>query len=864
MSQLFETSLPPTVPVTGRFVRVALEQGIDTSAAGLTYAVPPGLEDVQIGDRVVVPLGKGDKRVTGYVIELADQSEYAKTKELIGRDEKGVSLPADLIQLAKWIAGYYCCPIGMVFATMLPAAVKRGTGMVTQAWVKLNDAGRRAAEENDAGRASKGEARQIDEEDDDEGDADPAASSKSKSKRLSKLQRAVLEQAAALAKQNEFWVEMKRLADIAGARSVAPVKQLVDKGLLDFKQTREVQAEWGDREQRTDAPPEGMKLTGAQSRAIERLADSVHQGFSVHLLHGVTGSGKTEVYLRVIEHLLGAGAEARSKAGASIMRGSHAASAIVLVPEIVLTPQTVARFVGRFDSVAVLHSGLSAAQRHEEWRRIRAGQARIVVGARSAIFAPLPNVGVIIVDEEHESSYKQDQLPRYHARDVAIKRGQILGIPVVLGSATPSLESYFNATVEVGAGVSAAGSGAEKPKGSAPAPIVSSPDPRPQTPDPKRPRFHLLKLPERVAGLRLPQVDIVDMNQERRKRYTNTGSAGVHLLSLALENALRQTMKEGGQAILLLNRRGYANYIACPDHRCGWLMNCEFCDATMVYHKDAKLPTGGLVRCHHCEAEQLLPQVCPACSKKVSVFGWGTQRVEEEIFRKFPGLKYLRMDSDVMRTGRDYELTLETFRKREIDLLVGTQMIAKGLDFPNVRLVGVVSADTSLHMPDFRASERTFQLIAQVAGRAGRSEHPGRVIVQTFNPTDAAITLASNHDYDGFAKRELELRQQVGLPPWSRMARIVVRDRDHLACYELVKELAEQLNAINREQGAPVRIRGPMPCPIARVAEFHRQQIELLAPDAAKLQKLLTAARNAKGLRSDARTAVDVDPVSLL
>jgi len=495
----------------------------------------------------------------------------------------------------------------------------------------------------------------------------------------------------------------------------------------------------------------------------------------------------------------------------------------VLVPEIALTPQTVARFMHRFDSVAVLHSGLTAAQRHEQWRRIREGDANIVVGARSAVFAPLPKVGVIIVDEEQENSYKQDQLPRYHARDVAVKRGQLLGIPILLGSATPSLESYDNAT--------------------------------------RRGSYQLIELPDRVMNMKLPRVELVDMIAERRKRR------GVHLLSSRLEHVLEHTLHDGGQAMLLLNRRGYANYIACPDQNCGWLKSCDYCDVTMVYHKDKRLPTGGNVRCHHCGAEQLLPQHCPTCSRKVTVFGLGTQRVEEELVRKFPELRYQRMDSDVMRTGRDYHDTLESFRKGELQVLVGTQMIAKGLDFPNVRLVGVVSGDTSLHMPDFRAAERTFQLITQVAGRAGRSDEPGKVIVQTFNPDDITIRFAAQHDYPGFAKYELAQREQVMLPPFSRMARIVVRDRENDACFEHAQKLWQHLQINNDAQGKRVRLRGPMPCPISRVAGYYRWQIELISPPpggAAGLQNLLTALRNERLLISDARMAVDVDPVDLL
>ena len=802
MSDLFASDTP--VDITG-YAHVALERGIDTSATGYTYAVPTALADLTVGERVIVPLGRGDKRVAGYVVERMDEpGTLHKVKPILERDPRHVSLPADLVELAKWIAAYYVCPLGMVFGSMLPAAVARGTGATLRTMVRKTH--------RESGEQPK----------------------------PTKLQRAILDAAS-----ETDWVEIKALADAGGAKTTGPVKRLIDEGLLESKREETVVSDLDVRAQREVEKPKDITLNGAQGKAVDHLVSHIDRGFGVHLLHGVTGSGKTEVYLRLLDSVVN---QADSK-------GEHDPGAIILVPEISLTPQTVARFLARFDPerVAVLHSGLTAAQRHTQWRRIRDGRANIVIGARSAIFAPLPRLDLVIVDEEHEHSYKQDQLPRYHARDVAIKRGQMAGIPVVLGSATPSLESYFNAA---GSGFRVPGSGVSDQAGTA-----SSPTPKPQPPNPN---YHLVRLPERVAGQRMPTVETIDMIEERRQRR------GIHLMSQRLEYEIEQTVLHKHQAILLLNRRGYANYIACPDHRCGWMMTCDYCDVTAVYHKDKHLPAGGVVRCHHCGAENLLPPQCPQCGKKVNTFGLGTQRVEEEIKSKFPGLRAVRMDSDVMRTGRDYADTLDAFRAEQIDVLLGTQMIAKGLDFPNVRLVGVISADQSLHLPDFRAGERTFQLIAQVAGRAGRSDRHaggGKVIVQTFNPSDPVIGFAARHDYEGFAEREIALRGEVGLPPIARMARIVVRDRDHLAGYERIKTLSDHLLAWNEKLETEVRLRGPAPCPIARIAEHHRFQLELLAspPEpAARLQKLLTAVRNTGLLTSDAHTAIDVDPVALL
>ena len=786
---LFDT--PKAIKIAG-YAQVALEQGIDAGASGLSYAVPESLADLQVGERVIVPLGKRDKSVPGYVVQLTEHCSIDKVKPIHARDPQAISLTLDLIELAQWIASYYCSPLGMVLQTMLPAAVKRGTGSVSQLMVAI------------------------------------AAKLPDPLPKLTRVQRAVLDQASQHANRSEPWVEVKTLAHEAGAKTVTPVQRLVKQGLLTTRWQSAIRAKWDDRLDELPETNGAVVLTPDQHHVIRHLVRTVHCGFGVHLLYGVTGSGKTEVYLRVIEALLAheQSSDPTQRPGESRPNHSHAPGAIVLVPEIALTPQTVRRFKARFESVAVLHSGLSAAQRHEQWQRLRRGETRIVIGARSAVFAPMPNIGVIIVDEEHDSSYKQDQLPRYHARDVAIKRGQLLNIPVVLGSATPSLESYYNAT--------------------------------------ERGTFELLKLPVRVTGLTLPQVEIVDMQDERRKRYAYSGKAGLHLLSLRLEAAIRKVLEDKGQVMLLLNRRGYANYIACPDQNCGWMMNCSYCDVTMVYHKDQSLPAGGLLRCHHCGAEQILPQRCPQCDRRVTVFGLGTQRVEEQVMNLFPSAHLQRMDSDTMRTSRHYDQSLNAFRAGEIDILVGTQMIAKGLDFPNVRLVGVISADTALHLPDFRASERTFQLIAQVAGRTGRGKQPGRVIVQTFNPHDAAILLAAQHDYEGNAHREIALRKQVGLPPVTRMARIVVRDRDLGKCREQAAKLAAHLAASNAGLGAKVRLRGPAPCPIARIAGYYRQQIELIAPNAAVIQILITDLRNGRLLKSDRQTAVDVDPVTLL
>lgn len=773
MPNLFGESEP--VASFGRYARVALEQGLE-KPQGLTYGVPDKMADLRTGDRVIVPLGRGNRTVSGYVLDVSTETDIdpRKLKPIAARDREQVNLPDDLVELARWISRYYCCPLGMVFPALMPSAVSKGTGLKRKIYIEPH------------------EHLMAD-----------AVDSVIEQHKLRGKQRDVVRKIVQLAEHCKTPVERKRLADLAGAKTVGPINALVDKGILDKVEKTEVTAT--EYAHVAEDDPKIM-LNADQTAALETVAGSLG-AFGVNLLRGVTGSGKTEVYIRIIERV--------------VQRGQ---TAIVLVPEIALTPQTAGRFVGRFKNVAILHSGLTAAQRHAQWQLIRSGWAKVVVGARSAVFAPLENLGLIVVDEEHDTSYKQDQAPRYHARDVAVKRAQSLDCPVVLGSATPSLESYHNA---------------------------------------KLGRYRLVELPNRVSDRPLPKVKVVDLLDERRKR-AESDSRGVHLLSIELEDQLNRTFKDGSQALLLLNRRGYANYIACPDHNCGWQQACDHCDAHMVYHVDPNLPMGGLVRCHYCGFEQLLANRCPVCAKKTTVFGLGTQRVEDEIERKFPDVKYTRMDSDTMRTARHYQDSLDAFRRGETQLIIGTQMIAKGLDFPNVRLVGVISADTALSLPDFRATERTFQLVCQVAGRSGRGAAGGLVIVQSFNPTHPAIQLAAKHDYNAFASAEHTQRVSFNLPPITRMARIVCRDHELEKAESEATAIAAALRATDERLESNATIVGPMPAPIARIGGFHRQQVELTATDAATLQRLISDVRHAGLLRSDMHTAVDVDPTTLM
>lgn len=792
-------------PSSGRFARVVLERGLD-DPEGLTYSIPQHLADLAVGQRITAPLGRSDRPTPGYVVEIVTDPglDPGRIKPVLART--GTGLPAPLMDLARWMARYYCCPFGMVLATMLPAAVKRGTGRVRRTMLT-----RAGALPDPATLAPSARA--------------PAA-------------------AIGAMEDSRFPVAAKVLALALGLRTVAPINRLVRAGYLKEVEVESVRGSGSPWEEPAEPPGPRPVPTPAQAAAIGAMSGALGR-FAPFLLFGVTGSGKTEVYLGVLERALARGE-----------------GAIVLVPEISLTPQTASRFTGRFRDagVAILHSGLTDSQRHEAWRRIASGRARIVVGARSAVFAPFDaargvKLGAIIIDEEHDHSYKQDQLPRYHARDVAVKRAQLEGCPVVLGSATPSLESWFNATAD-------------------PAAAPQAPGPRPQA----HPRFTLLALPHRVGGGTLPRVEVVDFAAELRARAHT--DRHVHAIGPTLQRALGAALdRPGAQAILLLNRRGYASYICCVDPACGWYMTCEHCDVTVVYHKRTLPPIGaarasGVVRCHHCLAEFALPPACPRCRRAINTFGFGTQRLEEELARKFPVLRagdtMLRLDRDTMTRAADYFHALERFRTGGARVLLGTQMIAKGLDFPHVELVGVINADSALSLPDFRATERTFQLVSQVAGRAGRSaasERAARVIIQTFNPREPAIECAARHDFEAFAAREIETRASAGLPPLGRMARIVCRDRNPARAEARAAGIAEALRLLPspRPGGATaLRLRGPMPCPLSRLAGYYRFAVELLAPSAPEIQRALSALRAAGLVKSDAHTAVDVDPVALL
>jgi primosomal protein N' (replication factor Y) len=540
-----------------------------------------------------------------------------------------------------------------------------------------------------------------------------------------------------------------------------------------------------------------LPLNADQKIALETILQTVYsRDHRTVLIHGVTGSGKTEVYIRAIREVIGFGRQA-----------------IVLVPEISLTPQTVRRFRSRFDQVAVLHSHLSDADRHWHWERIATGRIQVVVGARSAIFAPVPDLGLIVLDEEHESSFKQDSVPRYHAREVAIERARFEGVPLVLGSATPSLESWHRARTG---------------------------------------QYTLVDMPRRVEDRPLPAVGTVDLCQQIASRNTR---GSIHR---QLHAAIHAALEEGGQVILLLNRRGFSTHIQCP--ACGAVVRCPDCDIALTHHR-----TEEIALCHYCDHQIPAPSKCPECEfSGIRYGGLGTQRLEAEVRARFPGVRCLRMDSDTMRQRGAHERTLAAFRSGEVKILLGTQMIAKGLHFPNVTLVGVINADTALHLPDFRAAEKTFHLVTQVAGRTGRGDKGGRVLVQTFNPDHPAIRAAARHDYRAFADGELPIRELLGYPPLTSMIRLVVRGPVEAAAAEFAADLAGGLAAALDRVGTKARVLGPAPAPFSKLRGKYRFQIQIQGPDGDALRAAVREATAEVKPPKEVQWIVDVDPLDML
>jgi primosomal protein N' (replication factor Y) len=810
-------------------VRVALPLPIDVL---FEYAVPADLTDRALpGCRAFVTFS--GKRQTALIVERVSRSDRAQPSGPLGSIEKLIDsspvLSASLLAIVREAAADVLCPVGQALFTALPA----GSGPRLVSELALSARGREALRSGAAQGLSRnvlaalgirpatptvlakrvpGSAVAI-RELESEGfltrrERERAPVSRSPGPRLARpapgmdvdavcrgeLRRAPAQAALLRRIAQEGEIETSSLAAEA-AGSLSTLRTLVRRNLVEMHRSQ-VRRGSAETQPTRDTPP---ALTAEQEAALQPILESIRRGRSEqYLLHGVTGSGKTEVYLRAVAE--------------SLARGRQA---LVLVPEITLTHQIVERVRARFgDRCAVLHSGLPAAARFEQWQRLQRGDTPIAVGARSALFAPLEQLGVIVVDEEQDSAYKNQEGFRYHARDLARRRARAAGCPLLLGTATPALETRYAA---------------------------------------EQGRIRRLVLSRRIAGRPLPAVQLVDLARERERLPRGRKL----ILSTPLRRALQEVLDSGGQSILFLNRRGFSTQIMC--FQCGAAERCKDCDVALVYHA-----VGNRLRCHHCEYAVKPPERCSGCgAPDTALMGVGTQRIEEEVLSAFPGARVARLDRDTAQRRGYAEAVLRDLRDGRLDIMIGTQLVAKGHDFPGVQLVGVIAADLALHLPDFRAAERTFQLLTQVAGRAGRDRAPGRVILQTFVPDHYAIRPVTDHDYERFYQEELGHRAALGYPPYGRLAQMIVSGSDEDQTRTAARELCSLLS--NSSSHAKVEVLGPAAAPLARLRGRFRFQILLKSGDpgavlAAGRELSVAAGQLKRGLRA----TLDVDPVSML
>ena len=738
------------------YIRVIIDRAIHRE---LDYLVPEALsERVGVGSRVRVPFRERSALAT--VVAILGHSEAERLRPIEAVIGETPILSEELLELAKWISTYYCCPIEAVMRSLLPQVIRRAeVGWKKQLFVRP--------------------VRKIDDQE------------------IEKLRRRAPRQAELLEAISKLEAPV-RAADLLRQTSLdnQTLRALVKRGLAELREEAVVRDPHGDEQ---FIATSNLELNAEQVLALKEITQALDSPESARpiLLHGVTGSGKTEIYLQAIR--------------AALERGR---SAIVLVPEISLTPQTVERFKGRFaeaqDAVAVLHSHLSEGERHDEWHKIHSGRARIVIGPRSAVFAPLKNLGLIVVDEEHENTYKQEEAPRYHARDVAVVRARIEKCVAVLGSATPSLESYYNAA---------------------------------------RGKYRLATLTQRIDEKQMPLMRIVDLRQERRKEKA------VAILSERLRAAIADRLEKSEQTILFLNRRGFSTSLLCSN--CGEARNCPNCSVALTFHRHI-----ARLSCHLCGHTAAVPKKCPACGQDALIYaGFGTEKVESTVAHIFPKATVRRMDADSMTRKEAYRETLRSFRTGKIDILVGTQMIAKGLHFPNVTLVGIINADLALHLPDFRAGERTFQLLTQVAGRAGRGETPGEVFVQTYTPFSPSIQFARHHDFAGYFQQELEFRERCDFPPFQHAILITVRSAHQARAKFSAETLARRL----KETLGPEFILGdPAPAPLEKLQAQFRFHILIRGEAIMRLSRLVRETLDKLPFPEDVTVTVDVDPYQLL
>jgi primosomal protein N' (replication factor Y) len=740
-----------------KFARVLVD---DSGGRSFDYEIPAALADAAgIGCRVRVPVRT--RAMLGTIIAVSDITDADGIRPISELVSDEPALSPQLIRLAEWVANYYCCPLEAALKTVLPGVIRK-------------------AEVGHKKRLVARLARDISDEE------------------IETIRKRAPNQAEVIIALRTAKCAMP-VAELAEQCSVAPqtIKALAKKGILSVEPETVERDPHGSE---TFVPNAKLELNAEQLVVFTRVQSAISANGSDPapkplLLHGVTGSGKTEIYLQAIQQVLDRGE-----------------SAILLVPEISLTPQTVERFKSRFaethHEVAVLHSHLSEGERHDEWHRIRSGRARVVIGARSAVFAPVEKLGIVIVDEEHENTYKQEETPRYHGRDLAVLRGHMEKCAVLLGSATPSLESYHNAVTG---------------------------------------KYELLRLTLRVDDQKMPFFRIVDMRMEAKKSSP--------ILSDPLSSAITKRLEKKEQVILFLNRRGFSTTLLCG--KCGYVHECPNCSISLTFHRGANR-----VVCHICGHLAVAPTKCPGCKDPgIKYTGTGTEKVEDTVTKFFPKAVVKRMDADVMQRREAYRDALNAFRTGKTDILVGTQMIAKGLHFPNVTLVGIVNADMGLHLPDFRASERTFQLLTQVAGRAGRGDVEGEVVVQSHTPFHPAIQFARHHDFEGFYEQEIEWRRKMEQPPFTHFILITVRSPHE----ERARFSAETLHRRLKETVPPGTVLGePAPAPLEKSHGNFRHHIALRTHAVLKLSRALREVLDKLTLPEDVFAVVDVDAQHLM
>lgn len=749
------------------FAGIIIDQAHPSLDRVFYYRVPEELRDkIQLGMRVMVPFGVSNKKIEGYVISLEDTVDIPLDKiKLIAKimDDFPMILP-EFIPIIQWMKKeYHCLTIEALRCFITPGLrmnVREKRHKVVYLIIDKNI--NKCIETVEKRSHYMAEILRILDQD---GDGIPLA----------------------------------ELSEMAGGAPMSSFRNLERRGWIKIVDEEIYRNPWDDS---MALPQKIHTLTPRQEQAVEEIEKGLLKARGNYLLHGVTGSGKTEVYMQVVQKALEMGKQA-----------------IVLVPEISLTPQTVERFKHRFeDQVAILHSALSVGERYDEWRKVYNQEVNIVVGARSAIFAPFKRLGVIIIDEAHEDTYKSDGSPRYNAVGVAKKRCELEGAVLVLGTATPSLEDYYRA---------------------------------------QNNEYKLLTLEQRIDNKPLPEVEVVDMRKELEKGNRS-------IFSHSLYKSIEQVLNNGEQGILLLNRRGYAQFVSCRS--CGYVVRCRNCDISLTYHF-----VENVLKCHYCGEVYPYPKICPSCrSKYIKYFGIGTQRIEEEIKKFFPAARVIRMDVDTTSTKGAHQRILNAFRKREYDFLLGTQMVAKGLDFPMVTLVGVIAADLSLNLPDYRSSEKTFQLITQVAGRAGRGDRKGRVIIQTYQPEHYAIQYASRHDYHGFFKREIQVRHNFEYPPFSHIIRILVTGEEEKSVITLAKSIDEWIRGaveadLILKQG--LLQFGAFPAPLEKIRNKYRWHVLLkIRSDSMFIEKYHQLVDEClKNFRDSSCTVVvDFYPLSLL